>query len=67
MAKKCEGAPWCLWQVADNVHACPMHTKYPTLHREEREAWATRVRRTEAARIRAAKKQAESDQKLARR
>jgi hypothetical protein len=57
--KKCEGANWCVAEVPEGTHACPVHTKNPALNSwENAEAWGKRVRRQRAAQLAAVARKA---------
>lgn len=73
----CEGAAWCLLPPIEGSTACAMHTELPALKYfneqgglvsvEDAEDWKTRWRRLQKSKREAAKKQAESDAKVAER
>lgn len=66
--KVCKGAAWCLMLPTPNSDVCRLHLKWPLKNSlEEKEDWIRRVNREMAAQEKAAKKQAESDAKLAKR
>ena len=60
--KKCEGASWCTAVVPEGTFACPVHTKFPAINSWEKpDAWGIRLRRSRAAKVAAAKRQAKLD------
>ena len=77
MVKKKCSAPWCLMAAMDGAEACQLHVQLPVIktrgdegkfvYVESADQWKTRYRRMVRAAKEAAKKQVESDAKMARR